>query len=146
MNCIFCIHFFIHLLVFCSFFSFMYSYILQEKAGSKKPAAGGKKQGSVNKKADAKPAGNKKTSTLKKTQPQDENCDYSDLRDAIDGELYFSLNSLLPVLLTKFCIYCYLKEKSLRHVAMVKNRNWHHLKSEFALFQTLTSTILFKFI
>ena len=72
----------------------------------------------MNKKADAKPAGNKKASTLKKTQLQDENCDYSDLRDAIDGELYFSLNSLLPVLLTTFCIYCYLKEDSLRHVAM----------------------------
>ncbi|KAM7451307.1 hypothetical protein ABFA07_000987 [Porites harrisoni] len=57
----------------------------KEKAASKKPAAGRKQQGSVNKKADAKPAGNKKTSTLKKTQPQDENCDYSDLRDAIDA-------------------------------------------------------------
>ena len=49
--------------------------------------AGGKQDGAAGKKADAKPAANKKASQNKKTQPQDDKQDFSDLRDAIDGKL-----------------------------------------------------------
>ena len=69
---------------FLSFFSF-----LQEKAGSgsRRGATGGKK-------ADAKPASGKRASQAKKTQPQDDKQEFSELRGAIDGKpaLHFFFN------------------------------------------------------
>ena len=62
---------------------------IKEKASSdpknKKAATGGKQDGAAGKKADAKPAANKKPSQKKKSQVDDKQ-EYAALRDAIDGE------------------------------------------------------------
>ena len=70
--------------------SFFYSPI-KEKASSdpknKKAATGGKQDGAAGKKAEAKPAANKKPTQKKKSQLDDKQ-EYAALRDAIDGECY----------------------------------------------------------
>lgn len=62
---------------------------IKEKASSdpknKKAATGGKQDGAAGKKADAKPAANRKPTQKKKSQLDDKQ-EYAALRDAIDGE------------------------------------------------------------
>ena len=62
---------------------------IKEKASSdpknKKAATGGKQDGAAGKKADAKPAANRKSTQKKKSQLDDKQ-EYAALRDAIDGK------------------------------------------------------------
>ena len=66
----------------------------KEKASNdpknKKAAAGGKRGGAAGKKADAKPAANRKPTQQKKSQLDDKQ-EYAALREAIDGEYSHTL-------------------------------------------------------
>ena len=63
--------------------------LIKEKASSdtknKKAATGGKQDGAAGKKADTKPAANRKSTQKKKSQLDDKQ-EYAALRDAIDGK------------------------------------------------------------
>ena len=108
---------------------FVFHSLIKEKASTdpknKKAATGGKQDGAAGKKADAKPAANKKPTQKKKSQLDDKQ-EYAALRDAIDGE--YCHGSVIHYQRCQEKWFCKVMEKSgifiLTHGIFPRRRLW----------------------